>query len=474
MKKLSTNFVCLLSVSLSIVACGIDSESRNDDSNARVDRETPSENRCNSGSFDHDGDASTDCRPWTVCRTGETESAAGTSTSDRRCIVHNWPVQFGSSKSDSANEIGVDSNGNIYVMGNTSGNLARTHAGEQDAFVKKLDSLGNEIWTKQFGSNKDDGAFGLSVDSDGNSYVVGETYGDLGGENAGEADAYVTKLDSSGNEIWMAQFGTSESDAAYAVSIDSDGNSYVVGKTYGDLGGENAGDRDAFVTKLDSSGTRLWTHQFGTPKGDIANDISIDSDGNSYVTGNTKGDLGGMNEEGWDAFVTKLDSSGNQLWMSQFGDFTRGLSVDSDGNSYVVGETKGDLGGKNEGNVDAYVTKLDSLGKEVWAKQFGTSDNDYPSDISIDSSGNVYVTGNTYRELGSDYVGEADAYVTNLDSSGKELWTTQFGTSLFGGAYGISVDSKSNSYVVGWAYSGFGVPNIDAVVAVLNSSGELY
>lgn len=105
-------------------------------------------------------------------------------------------------------------------------------------------------WTVQFGSPSGDGAFGVSVDSSG-AYVAGFTGGVLPGQtSAGLTDAFVRKYDLNGIELWTRQFGSSSHDDSYAVSADSSGV-YLVGVAGGPLPGQTgAGLEDAFVAKF--------------------------------------------------------------------------------------------------------------------------------------------------------------------------------------------------------------------------------
>ncbi|MCK5606380.1 SBBP repeat-containing protein, partial [Candidatus Pacearchaeota archaeon] len=129
-----------------------------------------------------------------------------------------------------------------------------------------------------------------------------------------------------------------------------------------DLAGTgNAGSADVFITKYDASGNRLWIKQFGSTDWDDSSGIAVDANGNSYVTGNTSGDLAGTGHAGlYDVFMTKYDTSGNPLWIKQFGsanhDYGSGIAVDANGNSYVTGSTYDDLAGT--GNADVFIAHL--------------------------------------------------------------------------------------------------------------------
>ena len=112
---------------------------------------------------------------------------------------------------------------------------------------------GQEIgWTRQFGTSDNDYAPGLAVDASGNVYIAGYTLGALPGQSfSGSMDAFVRKYDGEGNELWTRQFGTSDNDSAYGLAVDASGNVYVAGETRGALPGQSSsGSLDAFLIKF--------------------------------------------------------------------------------------------------------------------------------------------------------------------------------------------------------------------------------
>ena len=167
-------------------------------------------------------------------------------------------------------------------------------------------------WIRQFGTWGNDFARSVSLDSSG-VYVAGYTSGAFPGQSsAGWVDAFVRKYDLNGNEVWTGQFGTWGNDWAYGVSVDSSGV-YVAGRTSGTLPGQSsAGATDAFVRKYDPNGNEVWTRQFGTWSEEYAyDDVSVDSSG-VYVVGSTRGAFPGQSSAGeWDAFVVKFPQPAN-------------------------------------------------------------------------------------------------------------------------------------------------------------------
>ena len=380
-----------------------------------------------------------------------------------------WLRQFGTSSWDLVYEMALDSSGNVYVAGNTYGIFpGQTSAGYYDAFIAKYDGAGNQIWLRQFGTSHGDFARRIALDSSGNVYVSGGTCGGTfpGQTSAGDDDAFIAKYDGAGNQIWLKQFGTSHLDYSSAMALDSSGNIYVSGGTYGTFPGQtyNQGGYDVYVAKYDGTGNQLWLRQFGSSSHEIAHSIALDSSGNAYMTGYTASTLPGQTSAGsYDAFVAKYDGAGNQLWLRQFGssslDHGNEIAMDSSENVYVVGQTRGALPGEtSEGGRDVFVAKYDGDGNQLWLKQFGTSgwESYGRKGMALDSSGNIYVMGNTPGTFpGQTSAGSYDAFVAKYDGAGNQLWLRQFGSSSVVSGYGIALDFSGNAYVTGQTYGIF-------------------
>jgi hypothetical protein len=350
---------------------------------------------------------------------------------------------FGTAGNDRAASVSADPSG-VYVAGHVGGALpGQTFAGTEDAFVRKLDPAGNELWTRQFGTVFMDRAGAIAAHA-GVVYTAGLTGGALPGQvSAGQADAFVRSYDAAGNELWTRQFGTVYPDDAAGVAADA-GGVYVAGNTQGALPDQVAagGLSDAFVRKYDRAGNELWTRQFGTPGSDFVAGVAADA-GGVYVAGNTQGALPGQVAAGGqaDAFVRKLDPAGNELWTRQFGtptvDAVTGVSVGA-GHVYVVGYTFGALEAP-AGSFDAFVRKLDPAGNELWTRQFGSAAWDQANGVTADDGG-LSVAGQTEGVLpGQQSAGLRDAFVRRYNATGDELWTRQFGTERIDEASGLAV-----------------------------------
>jgi hypothetical protein len=351
---------------------------------------------------------------------------------------------------------------------------------------------------EQIGTDDIDYLPNSDVDTEGNLYVGGSTNGSLAESNAGGKDAWLSKYDGDGNREWTKQFGTSEEEIVWDVTVD-ESSIYVTGNTRGELDNNaNQGEVDLFLAKYDSDGNREWTKQFGTLTLEDISSVTTDNTGNIYVAGHTFGDLGGDNANqgqvlgqgvdggapSTDPFVIKLDSNGNELWRTQLGSVTLddnwGVATDQDSNVFIGGNTKGDFGGKNAssaGEYDAWIAKLDSDGNQEWVEQFGTTDYDFLWDTETDSEGNLYATGWTLGDLGGTNAGSYDTWLAKYDTNGNQMWIKQFGTSGDDASFadGIEIDSHDNVFLTGYTDGNLGGTNAgsyDAWAAKYDSNGN--
>ncbi len=374
-----------------------------------------------------------------------------------------WTRQFGA---DHAYGVAVDNSANIYVAGDTHGSLSgESNSGMADAYVIKYDSSGNLLWTRQFGSTADDSAFGVAADSSGNVYVAGKVRNALSGQTPPPPrydDSFIRKYNSLGTELWTRQFGSNADDGASGVAVDGFGNAYVVGYTYGPLPGQSQSSAvDSYIRKYDTSGTEVWTRQFSTNSWFTASGVAVDSLGNVVLGGTGRLPLPPQSQpDSDDAFVSKYDRSGSALWTRQFGsgynDQAFGVAVDSGGSVYVVGYAQGAIPGQtSSGGEDAFIRKYDSSGAEIWTRQFGTSRWDQFFAVCTVGSNDSYVVGYTSGTLPGQTSSDppnivlGDAFIRKYDGSGNAVWTRQFGSSGDDRARSVAVDGPGNVYVVG-------------------------
>jgi hypothetical protein len=349
-----------------------------------------------------------------------------------------WTAQFGTRYPDDANGLTIDPAGNLYVIGQTSGELpGQKAAGMIDGFIRRYDPAGREVWTRQFGSPERDQPKGVALDHAGNVYVVGHTFGSLPGQtSSGGWDGFVRRYTPAGDEAWTRQFGGGGGESAASVRVDHAGNAYVVGGTRAALPGQtNIGDYDAFITKFDADGNSVWVKQFGTKVEDYALSVVLDGHDNPVVTGETSGLLAGAAAAGGlDGFIRQYDPDGNALWSRQFGssmdDFAVGAGVGPTGDVYAVGTTLGTLPGQTSkgGGTDAFVVATGGQGAGLWMRQFGTPGADDAEAIAFDAAGQPFIAGRAGGPLhGAASSGGADAYLAATGPTGDILWVHQFG-----------------------------------------------
>jgi hypothetical protein len=162
-------------------------------------------------------------------------------------------------------------------------------------------------------------ALSVTGDNSGNCFIAGTTTDSLSPAYAGKKDVFVRKYDPSGNILWTLNFGSKEDDYCYAIIADNDGNCIIAGKTAGSLARQNLGKDDAFVIKISPSGNLIWEKQFGTPQADDCTNIIIDCKGNYIICGSTYGSFEGSSAGGSDAVMLKMNSAGKIIWRRQYG-----------------------------------------------------------------------------------------------------------------------------------------------------------
>ncbi len=348
-----------------------------------------------------------------------------------------WTTQFGTSSPDDAYGVAINPAGNLFVTGQTSGVLpGQTNTGMIDAFLRRYDPSGAEVWTRQFGSAERDIPKGITLDDDGNVYVVGQTFGTFPNQtSAGGWDGFLRKYTPAGDEVWTRQFGGGGGESAASVKIDKAGNAYVVGGTRAALPGQtNIGDFDSFIVKLDANGAPVWVRQFGTKVEDYALTVALDGNGSPIVAGETSGLLAGASAAGGlDGFVRQYNSAGDVVWTRQFGspldDYAVASAMSPAGDVLIAGSTTGSLPGhKSEGEADAYIMAFNGQGGGLWSRQFGTSGVDDAEAVSFDATGRMFVAGRTGGPLqGSTSSGGSDAFLAATGPRGDLLWVHQFG-----------------------------------------------
>ena len=420
----------------------------------------------------------------------------------------------GSNASNGGNAIAIDSSGNAYTTGYcgtsnfpTKNPYQGTLAGGGDAFVTKLNPSGSAlVYSTYLGGSESDKGNGIAVDASGNAYITGYTrsfdfptknpYQETKAAEGQGTDIFVTKLSPSGSALYSTYLGAEDGfQQGHGIAVDDAGNAYITGYTTSDdfpiknpYQATRAGSYDAFITKLNPSGSALVYSTFlGGDREDKGSGIALDSAGSAYITGGTySGDFPMKNpyqdQESFTgyyyAFVTKLSASGDALSYSTYlggrsysSTWGNGIAVDAAGSAYVIGKTNSkDFPTQNPYQAtkagswsnDAFITKLSPSGNALtYSTYLGGGEPDSGDAIAVDGLGNAYVTGSTgsydfpmknpYQESkGSD----DDAFVTIFSPSGTTLtYSTYLGGNRFDSGNGIAVDGSGNVYVAGSAQS---------------------
>ncbi|MDD3625859.1 MAG: SBBP repeat-containing protein [bacterium] len=369
-------------------------------------------------------------------------------------IIRSWTLQPGTTELELGSDIIIDAGGNILVAGYTRGDLdGNTNAGFEDYFISKYTWGGDLLYTIQHGSTKSDYVKGITLDTSGNIYITGSTQGDLDGNiSQGTTDLFISKYTPSGTRLWTTQRGTSSMDMSNDIAVDSTGNIYIVGYTYGDLGGTgNAGNTDIFLMKFNNDGNFQWTVQFGTPGWDIGNGITIDNTGNIYIAGYCEGDLyGEVNSGSYDAFISKYNSSGARIWTRLTGTTNGDTFFDiehiQNGTVCASGHFNSTGSSNNElviytSDTDGNLSQIERLSSYVLTTGQG---------IAVDKDFNLYVTGITNVSVDSNPIfGLWDIFTVKYNTSNTRTWSAINGTAEYDQGYDLAVDLFGNIYVTG-------------------------
>jgi hypothetical protein len=353
-------------------------------------------------------------------------------------------------------------------------------------------------WNTFLGGAGTDEAFGLALDATGNVYVGGystATWGAPLQPFSGGVDAFVAKLDSSGNLLWNTFLGGSGVDEIYGLAADATGNIFVTGystATWGSPVLAFGGGTATLVAKLDSTGTVIWNTFLGGGFS-FGRAVAVDAMGNVYLTGHSGGSWGSPIRAfiggPFDAFAAKLDFNGNLIWNTFLGgggaDYGNSVAADMSGNIIVGGNSETGWGSPLQpyaGGIAGFIAKLDATGTLTWNTFLGGGGNDSVEALALDGGANIYISGNSASTWGSPInahtaLGE-DALAAKLDSSGTLIWNTFVGGSATT-AEGVAVDGSGNVYLSGFANEDWGSPSrafsgiIDAFAAKLDPSGTL-
>ena len=424
-----------------------------------------------------------------------------------------WGKSIGGFAYDTPNGLAVDKNSEVLLTGwfedavdfdPGPGTRIFTSNGFTDAYLLKLNAVGDYVWATTFGSSEGEIVPNkTATDVSGNIIIAGAFYGTVdvapGDDNhtlkaQGFVDGFIQKLDAEGKFIWALGLGGTDYDAFTALHVDASKNIYAAGMFTGivdldpgpgsDLQGED-GRGGWFILKLDADGQYLWAK---TLPGDyftqsLPRDMTVDAVGNVYLTGYFEGEIDfdpgpGVqlrhSEGSYDIAVLKLDPDGNFLWVQTAGhnknDLGTSIALDAAGNVVVGGVFSGNVDfDPGPGHLpfngytatDGFVEKFDPQGNFLWAKQFGNIPYDAPInlyEIAAAPNGNVYLAGSFEEALDvisgpqAQYLmsnGLADGFLVEIDSNGNHVQSHNFGSIEDDAITGLCLDNDGNIYMSG-------------------------
>ena len=393
-----------------------------------------------------------------------------------------WGTYFGGDQNDYLSDMVVDKAGSIIALGwaNSLKNIATDKTKGPNSIIVKFNSLGQKIWCTYYYYGSGDR---IRLDTSGKIVISGSVYN----SKTKDQDAFITKMDTAGKKIWYKTFGGPKDDWASALCIDTGNNIIFAGHTQSTTNISTAGawrttPSYMFITKLDASGSPLWSTYFGDTGNVYIADAALDASGNIYITGNSKvatgiatpgtwhGKFSG-NEKHYDVFLAKFTPSGSRAWGTFYGDTmddeASGIAIDKANNIYIAGTTNSrdsiaTMGTHMDSMPSIYaasfIAKFDTTGRRVWGTYFGGSLYDYINRICISNSGIIGVAGEAYSPdsiatqdaFQKTFTGSTASFFAEFDTSGQVLYGTYLGGSLTEEyAFGIASDLNNNFYVSG-------------------------
>ena len=429
--------------------------------------------------------------------------------------VLSYSSYLGGSGREDGLGIAVDGAGNAYVTGYTASTDFPTSSASQqanggglDVYVAKVNATGSAlVYSTYLGGSGPDFGRGIALDSSGSAYLTGDTssvdfptISPFQLANGGGSDAFVTKIDPAGSAlVYSTYLGGSGNDFGYGIAIDSSGSAYVTGSTASTnfptqnpfQSANKGGGSDAFVTKLDPSGSALvyssyrgtCTGGFVSPPvcwGETGYGIAVDDQGDAYMmreATNPQADRyccqSYLRCYKWcyrsrtHTFVEKINAAGSAVLYSRGfagngNEYGRGIAVDGSGNAYVTGSTTstnistpGSFQPTNPGSRDAFVAKIDTAGSFAYVSYLGGNGSDSGTGIAVDTLGSVYLTGQAFStnlSIGNPFQpanNSYDAFLARLNAAGSLVYFSYLGGSGSDVGNGIAVDGSGNAYIAG-------------------------
>ena len=316
---------------------------------------------------------------------------------------------------DEVTGITMDAYGNVYVTGFSKGSNT-----DEDYATMKFNNNGDFLWVNRFDGtgHYTDRAVAIGIDMAGNVYVTGWAHMEPNDEiMCGTIDYVTIKYNAYGVEQWMKTYNgpSSSDDMPTSMVVDRAGNVYVTGSS------KSSNHEDYLTIKYLTDGTRAWVARYdGTSHNvDVANSISVDLNGNIFVTGNSY-----KSGSGKDYVTVKYNPQGQQQWAKSYNgpansdDIAYAVTTDINGACFVTGTSRG-----SGSNYDYATLKYNPNGSQAWLQRYNGPGNNVDEAHAIiqDPYGFTYVTGFSMGS-GSSY----DYATLRYDPSGSQLWVKRY------------------------------------------------
>jgi len=392
-----------------------------------------------------------------------------------------WTDTYGGTSAEFCRTICTSSNGfsGYAIGGKTFSNNEDVHGnhGQQDAWILKIDAIGDTIWSRCYGGSLFDITSSIQATPEGGYISLGftaSTDGDVSG-NKGNFDFWLFKISGAGTLLWQKCLGGSNDDDAESLGLTSDGG-YILGgtttSTDGDVKGLHSTSQDYWVVKTDGTGSLQWQKCLGGSGGDQCYSVQQTKDGGYIVggsSGSKDGDVTGMHltktsSASGDAWIVKLDDTGHIQWQKCYGgsdlDLCYRIIQTKDGGYIFTGvatSNDGDVNGNHlSGSFttqDIWVVKLNDTGHIQWQKCLGGSSYDVGYDIQQTFDGGYIITGYTQSHDGDvkgihdPAAGTSDEWVIKLDDTGHLQWQRCMGGTSNDQGMGV-IQTADSSYVI--------------------------
>ncbi|MNJ95337.1 Beta-propeller repeat protein [compost metagenome] len=367
---------------------------------------------------------------------------------DGNCV---WSTYYGGPSADLGISLAFDTAGYLFVAGRTNSTTGIATIGSHqeikagnlssyDAFLLKIDTAGNPVWSTYFGGAGSEGTQAIAICSDRNDniYISGNTnspagiatQGSFQATKSGGDDGFIAKFNNQGILQWSTYYGSTLADNINNMTTDGSGNLIVVGHTQSTAGLSTVnahleignGNIDGFVAKFDSNGQRLWATYYGGSGNDLLYSVTTDSTNAIYCSGMTDSDsdistvgahqtaIGGNTE--YDALIAKFNPNGSLNWSTYYGgvEGERSYSIlFSDNKLYFSGNSSSSSnittvdGIKpvfNNSVSEGVLATFSPNGQRLWSTYLGGDAVDVIRAVALDESGNVFLGGETLSPAG--------------------------------------------------------------------------